>query len=107
MTDYRSTVHVPVTSFPMRGDLLNRQEEILARWQAQDLYRAILEDRRDAQPFIIHDGPPYASGQVHLGIGLNRILVVGRLTNLEDAPEEAFSTAVCLRSMQNNQWCES
>lgn len=74
MTDYRSTVHVPVTSFPMRGDLLNRQEEILARWQAQDLYRAILEDRRDAQPFIIHDGPPYASGQVHVGIGLKRTL---------------------------------
>lgn len=52
MADYRDTVHVPVTSFPMRGDLLHRQEEMLARWQAQDLYRAILEDRRDAQPFI-------------------------------------------------------
>src|ERR1044071_5211329 len=74
MSDFRSTVHVPVTSFPMRGDLLNRQEEILARWQAQDLYRSILEDRRDAQPFIIHDGPPYASGQVHVGIGFNKIL---------------------------------
>jgi len=50
MTDFRSTVHVPVTQFPMRGDLLKRQEEILARWQAQDLYRDILEDRRDARP---------------------------------------------------------
>ncbi|MGH9144323.1 MAG: class I tRNA ligase family protein, partial [Vicinamibacterales bacterium] len=86
MSDYRSTVHVPVTPFPMRGDLLNRQEEILARWQAQDLYRAILEDRRDAQPFIIHDGPPYASGQVHVGIGLNKILkdVVAKFHSMRD-----------------------
>jgi isoleucyl-tRNA synthetase len=86
MSDFRNTVHVPVTSFPMRGDLLNRQEEILARWQAQDLYRAILEDRRDAQPFIIHDGPPYASGQVHVGIGLNKILkdVVAKFHSMRD-----------------------
>jgi isoleucyl-tRNA synthetase len=86
MPDYRGTVHVPATSFPMRGDLLNRQEEILARWQAQDLYRAILEDRRDAQPFIIHDGPPYASGQVHVGIGLNKILkdVVAKFHSMRD-----------------------
>src|SRR5436305_11796079 len=86
MSDYRSTVHVPVTPFPQRGDLLNRQEEILARWQAQDIYRAILEDRRDAQPFIIHDGPPYASGQVHVGIGLNKILkdVIAKFHSMRD-----------------------
>jgi len=45
MTDYRSTVHVPVTSFPMRGHLLNRQEEILAKWKVQNLDVVILEDR--------------------------------------------------------------
>lgn len=53
MTNFRSAVHVPLTSFSMRGDRLNRQEEILARWQAQDLYRGILEDRRDA-PALHH-----------------------------------------------------
>jgi isoleucyl-tRNA synthetase len=70
----------------MRGDLLHRQEEILAKWQAQDIYRAILEDRRDAPPFIIHDGPPYASGQVHVGIGLNKILkdVVAKFYAMRD-----------------------
>jgi hypothetical protein len=57
-----------------RSDLLSRQEQILARWQAQDLYHAILEDRYDAQPLIIHDGLPYMSGQVHVGIGLKKIL---------------------------------
>src|SRR5438477_12939064 len=84
--DYRSTVNLPRTSFPMSGDLLERQEGMLRHWQAQDLYRAILEDRRDAQPFIIHDGPPYASGQVHVGIGLNKILkdVVAKFHSMRD-----------------------
>lgn len=58
----------------MRADLLERQDEMLRRWQAMDIYRSILEDRRDARPFIIHDGPPYASGQVHVGIGMNKVL---------------------------------
>ena len=74
MSEYRNTVQLPVTPFPMRGDLLVRQQEILVRWQAQDLYRAILEDRRDAPPFIIHDGPPYAMGKPNVGLGLNKIL---------------------------------
>lgn len=58
----------------MKANLLEKQEEILRRWEAQDIYHSILEDRRDAQPFIIHDGPPYASGDVHVGIGMNKIL---------------------------------
>ena len=100
MTDYLSTVHVPVTSFPMRGDLLNRQEEILARLQAQDLYRAILEDRRDAEPFIIHDGPPYASGQVHVGIDLNKNLkdVVAKCSDASlPSPRRKRRSIACMR----------
>src|SRR5215213_9385320 len=72
--DYTETVNLPRTPFSMKADLLKRQEEILHKWQAQDIYRSILEDRRDARSFIIHDGPPYASGQVHVGIGMNKIL---------------------------------
>ncbi|HEX5736475.1 MAG TPA: isoleucine--tRNA ligase [Blastocatellia bacterium] len=72
--DYGDTVNLPHTTFPMRADLLQRQEKMLRQWQAQDIYRSILEDRRDARPFIIHDGPPYASGQVHVGIGMNKVL---------------------------------
>ena len=72
--DYRDTVILPHTPFPMKADLLDRQEFVLRRWLAQDLHRALLEDRRDAEPFIIHDGPPYASGQMHVGIGLNKVL---------------------------------
>lgn len=63
MSDYRSTVHVPVTSFPMRGDLLNRQEEILAKWQAQNIYRAILEDGRQPQDPNRARGPSRTQGK--------------------------------------------
>jgi isoleucyl-tRNA synthetase len=72
--NYKSTINLPRTPFPMKANMLEKQEEILRRWQAQDIYHSILEDRRDAQPFIIHDGPPYASGDVHVGIGMNKIL---------------------------------
>lgn len=72
--DYSVTINLPRTSFPMHGELLERQKGMLRNWQAQDIYRSILEDRRDARPFIIHDGPPYASGQVHVGIGMNKII---------------------------------
>jgi isoleucyl-tRNA synthetase len=84
--DYSATVNLPLTPFPMRADLLKRQEEMLRRWQAQDIYRAILEDRRDARPFIIHDGPPYASGQVHVGIGMNKIIkdIIAKYYSMND-----------------------
>jgi isoleucyl-tRNA synthetase len=84
--DYSVTVNLPETSFPMHGDLLKRQEEMLRKWQAQDIYRSILEDRRDARPFIIHDGPPYASGQIHVGIGMNKIIkdIVAKFYTMND-----------------------
>jgi isoleucyl-tRNA synthetase len=70
----------------MSGDLLERQAGMLSRWQAQDIYRSILEDRRDAQPFIIHDGPPYASGQIHVGIGMNKIIkdIIAKYYSMND-----------------------
>jgi isoleucyl-tRNA synthetase len=84
--DYSATVNLPRTTFPMHGDLLNRQEGMLRNWQAQDIYRSILEDRRDARPFIIHDGPPYASGQIHVGIGMNKIIkdIVAKFYSMND-----------------------
>lgn len=84
--DYSLSVNLARTSFPMHGDLLNRQEGILRNWQALDIYRCILEDRRDSRPFIIHDGPPYASGQIHVGIGMNKILkdIVAKFHTMND-----------------------
>jgi isoleucyl-tRNA synthetase len=84
--DYKSTLNLPQTPFPMRAELLIRQGTILRQWQSQDIYRTILEERRDSRPFIIHDGPPYASGRVHVGIGMNKILkdVIAKYHSMND-----------------------
>src|SRR5581483_6427515 len=73
-TDYRPTVFLPTTDFPMRGDLPNREPLLLARWQAMGLYRRLRESAAGREKFVLHDGPPYANGNLHLGTALNKIL---------------------------------
>ncbi len=72
--DYRSTVFLPETDFPMRGDLPSREPAMLARWQAMGLWDRLREQRAGAEKFILHDGPPYANGNLHIGHALNKIL---------------------------------
>ncbi len=72
--DYRDTLFLPQTSFPMRAGLPQREPEILARWEEMDIYRRMREDARGREKFILHDGPPYANGNLHLGHALNKIL---------------------------------
>lgn len=74
MTDYKDTINLPQTDFPMRGNLAKREPEMLRAWQEQDLYRQIREARAGRQPFILHDGPPYANGDIHIGHAVNKIL---------------------------------
>jgi isoleucyl-tRNA synthetase len=71
---YKDTVILPETAFPMRGDLATREPEILAGWDQSSLYERIQEARKDAPPFILHDGPPYSNGHIHYGHILNKIL---------------------------------
>lgn len=72
--DYRGTVFLPQTSFPMKGDLPKREPQILERWRAMDLW-ARLRARSQGRPkFVLHDGPPYANGPLHIGHALNKIL---------------------------------
>jgi isoleucyl-tRNA synthetase len=89
-TDYRPTVFLPRTDFPMRGDLPKREPAILARWQAMDLYRRLRESAAGREKFVLHDGPPYANGDLHIGHALNKILkdVVNRTQQMlgKDAP---------------------
>ncbi|HEX6143168.1 MAG TPA: isoleucine--tRNA ligase [Geminicoccaceae bacterium] len=73
-TDYRDTVFLPKTSFPMRANLPAREPEILARWERQDLYRRLRESAAGREKFVLHDGPPYANGHLHMGTALNKIL---------------------------------
>lgn len=72
--DYKDTLHMPKTDFEMRGNLVKKEPKIQKRWQDIDLYGKMLEKRKDAQPFVLHDGPPYANGDIHLGHALNKIL---------------------------------
>ncbi len=72
--DYRSTVFLPATSFPMRGDLPNKEPAILARWEAMRLWERVREASRNRRKFILHDGPPYANGNLHIGHAVNKIL---------------------------------
>lgn len=72
--DYKDTMNLPKTDFPMRGDLANREPEMLKFWEDADIYHKVLEKNKDGQPFILHDGPPYANGPIHIGHAFNKIL---------------------------------
>src|SRR6187397_3083475 len=72
--DYRDTLFLPKTSFPMKAGLPQKEPEILKRWQAMDLYKRLREAARGRGKFILHDGPPYANGHIHIGTALNKVL---------------------------------
>ncbi len=72
--DYKSTLFLPQTDFPMKAGLPKREPELLARWQAMDLYRRQRAAAAGRDKFILHDGPPYANGHLHIGHALNKIL---------------------------------
>jgi isoleucyl-tRNA synthetase len=74
MADWKDTLNLPRTGFPMKANLPSAEPEALARWSAMDLYGKIRERRLGAPKFVLHDGPPYANGQIHLGTALNKIL---------------------------------
>jgi isoleucyl-tRNA synthetase len=72
--DYSETLFLPQTKFPMRAGLPQKEPEILARWEKADLYRQLRSATRGRDKFILHDGPPYANGNIHIGHALNKIL---------------------------------
>ena len=73
-TDYKNTLNLPRTDFPMKADLVTREPERLKQWEAANLYEKIQASRANAEKFVLHDGPPFANGDVHVGTALNKIL---------------------------------
>ena len=73
-TDYRPTVFLPKTDFPMRGGLPTLEPKLVERWQNMRLYDKLRTTSRGREKFVLHDGPPYANGDLHLGHALNKIL---------------------------------
>jgi isoleucyl-tRNA synthetase len=90
MADYKHTLNLPQTAFAMKANLATREPETLARWQQEDIYARIRAARRGAPKFILHDGPPYANGELHIGHAVNKILkdliVKARTLDGFDAP---------------------
>ena len=74
MSSYKDTLNLPKTDFPMKAGLTTREPEMLAKWEAEGLYDRIQQNRKDAPLFVLHDGPPFANGDVHMGTALNKVL---------------------------------
>src|SRR5579871_1120607 len=72
--DYRATLFLPATDFPMKAGLPESEPKWLARWEAMDLYGRIRKAAKGRQLFVLHDGPPYANGEIHMGTGMNKVL---------------------------------
>jgi isoleucyl-tRNA synthetase len=73
-TDYKNTLNLPRTDFPMKADLVTREPQRLEKWEKEKLYEKIQAARAGAEKFVLHDGPPFANGDVHIGTALNKIL---------------------------------
>ncbi|KPD24720.1 isoleucine--tRNA ligase [Idiomarina zobellii] len=86
MSDYKHTLNLPETAFPMRGNLAQREPKMLEQWYEDDLYGQIREAKNGKPKFILHDGPPYANGQIHIGHAVNKILkdVIVKAKTLSD-----------------------
>jgi len=90
LPDYKSTVFLPQTDFPMKAGLAQKEPALAARWEAEDLYGQIRAKRAGRERFILHDGPPYANGDIHMGHAMNKVLkdIIVRAQSLtgKDAP---------------------
>ena len=72
--DYNKTLNLPKTDFPMRGNLPKREPDTLQKWETEDLYEKMIAKNEGKPKYILHDGPPYANGEIHLGTALNKTL---------------------------------
>lgn len=90
MTDYKQTLNLPKTAFPMKANLAQREPGMLKRWQQENVYQQIRDARADCEKYILHDGPPYANGDIHIGHAVNKVLkdIIVKSKNLSgfDAP---------------------
>ena len=95
MADWKDTLNLPRTGFPMKANLPTTEPEVLARWAEMDLYGQIRAKRQGAPKFVLHDGPPYANGQIHLGTALNKLLKDFVVKSRSMAGFDAPTATVC------------
>src|SRR3989344_7554973 len=82
--NYKETLNLPNTTFPMKAQLASKEPEVLLKWEKLNLYQERIKKNKDKPPFILHDGPPYANSPIHIGTALNKILkdIVVRYKNM-------------------------
>ena len=114
MADYNKTINLPKTDFPMRAKLAQREPGMLEEMNRKDLYRKVMERNKDKTPFILHDGPPYANGDIHIGTAMNKILkdMIIRYKNMTgcyapyvpgwDTPGMPIETAIQKKGVKRN-----
>ncbi len=103
--NYKDTVFLPRTDFPMRGGLPTKEPQILQNWHDIDLYQKLRDARKDAPRFTLHDGPPYANGQLHIGHALNKILkdVVNRSQSMLGKMQITFRAGIVMVCRSNGK----
>jgi len=74
VADYKNTLNLPETAFPMKANLSQREPEILRRWEGERLYEKVREACAGRPKWVLHDGPPYANGEIHIGHAVNKVL---------------------------------
>jgi isoleucyl-tRNA synthetase len=72
--DYKESLNLPKTGFPMRANLVKKEPEMIEKWDREGLYHLIRESSKGRKPYMLHDGPPYANGHIHMGTAFNKIL---------------------------------
>ena len=90
MTDYKDTLNLPKTELAMKANLPNREPKMLDYWESIDLNKQIRDSRKGREKFILHDGPPYANGEIHIGHSVNKVLkdivIKSQILNGKDVP---------------------
>ena len=72
--EYKDTLNLPKTDFPMKANLPNREPDILKSWAQHSIFQKVLDQSKKSKKYILHDGPPYANGDIHIGHAVNKIL---------------------------------
>ncbi len=90
MNDYKKTLCLPNTKFPMKANLKQREPEMLKRWEETGVYNKMVEANKDAEQYVLHDGPPYANGHIHMGTAMNKVLkdIIIKSRNLQGQKAE-------------------
>ncbi|WP_027722647.1 isoleucine--tRNA ligase [Maridesulfovibrio zosterae] len=90
MSDYKETLCLPKTKFPMKANLKQREPEMLKRWEEIDAYGKMVEANAEAEQYVLHDGPPYANGHIHMGTAMNKVLkdIIVKSRNLQGQKAE-------------------